>query len=284
MLYTERRTMKIINLIEDTSRDNGCLSEHGLSFYIETQNHKILADTGATDAFIKNAEKLGVDLKAVDIVILSHGHYDHTGGVMSFAKINPDAKIYMQESALDDYYNLNSEVPRYIGVDKNIAQLPQFCPVKGNLKIDDELQLFTDIKGSNLIPSGNKTLMRKNEEEFVQDDFCHEQCLVISDGNKKYLLSGCAHNGILNILETYTELFRSSPDFVISGFHLMNKKGYSENDIILIKNIAEMLNKTDTVYFTCHCTTEYPYQVMKKIMKDKLHWISSGDNISDLLK
>ena len=71
--------MKIINLIENTEGSSGCLFEHGLSFYVETKKHKLLVDTGATNTFIANAEKLGVDLKQVDTVILSHGHYDHTG-------------------------------------------------------------------------------------------------------------------------------------------------------------------------------------------------------------
>ncbi|WRK55771.1 MBL fold metallo-hydrolase [Coprobacillaceae bacterium CR2/5/TPMF4] len=89
--------MKIINLIEDTPGSSNCLYEHGLSFYIETKKHKILMDTGASDAFIKNATQLGIDLKQVDIVVLSHGHYDHSGGILSFVKINPNATIYIQK-------------------------------------------------------------------------------------------------------------------------------------------------------------------------------------------
>ena len=78
--------MKIVNLIENTEGCSGCASEHGLSFYIETVKHKLLVDTGATDTFIRNAEILGVDLAAVDTVILSHGHYDHGGGLPAFVK------------------------------------------------------------------------------------------------------------------------------------------------------------------------------------------------------
>ena len=121
--------------------------------------------------------------------------------------------------------------------------------------------------------------MKKYNNSYQQDDFCHEQCLVISSENKKYLLSGCAHNGILNILERYKELFNSSPDYVISGFHMMKKGDYNQQDIDLIKATAELLNRENTVYYTCHCTTQYPYEVMKKIMKDKLYWIHSGDTV-----
>lgn len=90
-------------------------------------------------------------------------------------------------------------------------------------------------------------------------------------------MSGCAHNGILNILRAYGNIFQGAPDYVISGFHIMNKNGYTTYDELLIKETAELLNKTDAVYYTCHCTTEYPYQIMKKVMGDKLNWIHSGD-------
>ena len=73
--------MRIINLMENTKGAEGCVWEHGLSFYIETKKHKLLADTGASEAFLKNAVVLGIDLRRVDTVILSHGHYDHGGGL-----------------------------------------------------------------------------------------------------------------------------------------------------------------------------------------------------------
>ena len=78
--------MRIINLTENTLGRAGCLAEHGLCFYIETDNHRVLMDTGQTDLFRQNAEKLGVDLTAVDTVVLSHGHYDHGGGIPAFAE------------------------------------------------------------------------------------------------------------------------------------------------------------------------------------------------------
>ena len=78
--------MKIQNLVENEQGKNGCLAEHGLSVYLETGKHKLLVDTGATDAFLRNAEFLGIDLKEVDILILSHGHYDHGGGILTVSR------------------------------------------------------------------------------------------------------------------------------------------------------------------------------------------------------
>ena len=104
---------------------NGCLAEHGLSVYLETGKHKLLVDTGATDAFLRNAEFLGIDLKEVDILILSHGHYDHGGGILTFSKINPRARIYISEDAFAKYYHERERGTDYIGLDPVIRGLPQ---------------------------------------------------------------------------------------------------------------------------------------------------------------
>ena len=96
--------MRIINLIENTQGRSDCLCAHVLSFYIETGKHKLLLDLGPSEDTIKNAEVLGIDLSAVDTVILSHGHYDHSGGIIPFTGINDQAAIYMQNSAGGEYY------------------------------------------------------------------------------------------------------------------------------------------------------------------------------------
>ena len=90
--------MRILNLVENEEGVPDCEAAHGLSFYVETQNHKLLFDTSPSDVVLRNAERLGVDLTAVDTVILSHGHYDHSGGIMAFTSFNPNAKIYLQHT------------------------------------------------------------------------------------------------------------------------------------------------------------------------------------------
>ena len=138
--------MKILNLIENTEGRSGCLFAHGLSFYVETKKHKLLLDLGPSEETIQNAGALGIDLSAVDTVVLSHGHYDHSGGILPFTKVNDKALIYMQESAVKDYYADDGEEAlerfRYIGIDKDIAKLPQVRFINGDTVIDDELELF----------------------------------------------------------------------------------------------------------------------------------------------
>ncbi len=161
--------MRIINLIENTEGSSGCTAAHGLSFYVETEKHKLLVDLGPSEETIHNAEKLGVDLSAVDTVVLSHGHYDHSGGIIPFTKINPTAVIYMQSGADRDYYADDGEGAqngryRYIGIDKEIAALDQVRVVEGDLKIDEELELFTIKDRSHALPSTNSNLMIRKDD------------------------------------------------------------------------------------------------------------------------
>lgn len=275
--------MRIINLVENTEGASGCGSEHGLSFYIETEHHKLLADTGASDLLLKNAEKLGIDLTKVDTVILSHGHYDHGGGILPFAEVNPAAKIYIPATAFGAYYSLRDGAPRYIGLAEEIRRLPQVVIVGGTaagiFRIDDELSLFSGIGNTYPIPSANRNLRVKTKQGLRQDDFRHEQCLVVSEGGRKVLLSGCAHHGILNVLDRYRELFGGEPDVAISGFHMMKKNGYSEEDLDMIADTAKELCKVSTVFYTGHCTGTEPFEAMKKIMGGQLRYVHSGDEI-----
>ncbi len=272
--------MRIVNLIENTAGKGGCLFEHGLSFYVETKRHKLLMDTGASGAFLENAKRLGIDLGLVDTVVISHGHYDHTGGLAEFVRLNSKAKIWIHRLAGEAYYHKGQESERYIGIDPQIRELEQAEWVEGNRWIDDGLFLFGGVSGRKWWPSGNRELQVKKGGVFWQDTFCHEQYLVVLEGGKRVLLSGCAHNGIINILDTYRELLGGSPDAVVSGFH-MRKKGdaYTQEELDIFQKTAEELKKWDTRFFTGHCTGEIPYRLMKECMGGQLAYVHSGEEI-----
>ena len=268
--------MRIITLVENTPGHDGCIAEHGLSLYIETEKHKLLLDTGQTDAIVRNAELLGVDLAAVDTVILSHGHYDHSGGILPFSQINHTAKIIMQKMAADPHYNGE----RYIGIDNRILELTNTCLIEGNMQLDGELFLFSGVNGRRCYPHGNYKLSRLENGVHVPDNFIHEQYLVINHENRHWLLSGCAHNGILNILDQYFMLFRSYPDFVISGFHMMNKEcEHTEEEKTIILQTAQELSQMNTIFYTGHCTGIPAFELMQEVMGDKLIALHSGEQI-----
>ncbi len=276
--------MKIINLVENTRGVACCEYAHGLSFYIETKKHKLLMDLGPSEVALRNAEQLGIDLKAVDTVILSHGHYDHSGGLMAFAKLNPTAVIYMQKEAggphfSDDGPDKGDQRFRYIGIDPDLLTLPQVKLLDGDYVIDDELSLFTVENRMHRLPFANGRILVRSGEGFVRDDFRHEQYLVIREGKRNYLMSGCAHNGMLNILDEYKKKYGGEPDAAISGFHMMKKTDYTEDELSEIIYTAKKLTDYRTRFVTCHCTGIPAYKGMKVVMGDQLQYVHSGQEI-----
>ena len=275
--------MRIVNLIENTPGAEGCVPAHGLAFYVETAAHRILVDAGPSDETLRNAEWLGVDLQRVDVAILSHGHYDHSGGLLAFAELNPTAAIYMQRSAGGDYYAFDGSEKgyRYIGIDKSILSLPQVRLLDGDTRIDDEIAVFTVERRNHPLPSTNKRIMKKEGEGYVQDDFVHEQSLYVRSAGARAVISGCAHSGVLNILDEFVRKFgrENLPQVVVSGFHLMRSTGYDGTDIREQEEIARRLMDYPCRFYTCHCTGVEPFARMKDIMGDRLEYIHTGGKI-----
>lgn len=259
--------MKIVVLIENHEGKCGTVCEHGLSVYVETETHRILVDTGASGAFLDNARLLSIDLSQVDTCIISHGHYDHAGGVMKFSEVNKTAPIYIRRTATGEFMNAAGD---NIGIDGRIPDLPTVNFVDGDLVIDDTLELFTNITGREYFPAGNKTLKVKTNGKWENDRFDHEQCAVIREGNETLLISGCAHNGIINILAKYREKYGSYPTYCLSGFHMMKHDGYTETDVEIITKTAEALKAIPTKFFTGHCTHDEPFEIMKQIMGEQV--------------
>lgn len=265
--------MRIITLIENTPGAPGCVHEHGLSLYVETARHTLLMDTGATGAFADNAAALGLDLSRVDTVVLSHGHYDHAGGLLRLVELAPHARIYMQRGAGRDFYHGD----RYIGIDKAILDLPNLHLLDGDCRLDEELFLFAGITGRRFWPRSNLELRTTAPDGTpVQDDFSHEQCLVIAQEGKHILLSGCAHNGILNILDRYRQLFGADPDVAVSGFHMKQADPYTPEQWAVIDDTARELARYHTRFYTGHCTGKPAQERLLARMGDQLHPLHSG--------
>ncbi len=272
--------MIIKTLLENTSASEALGSEHGLSLYIETKHHKLLFDTGASALFAENAIKMQVDLSKVDLAVISHGHYDHGGGLKAFLDLNSHAKIYLNKKAFGDYYsNRPNGEKKYIGMDKTLLPNDRFVFVEGQLVIDDELELFSGIKGTRLNPSGNRDLFMKDGEAFILDDFSHEQNLIIKENGNTVLVAGCAHNGIVNILEHFHAGQNRKPSHVVGGFHLYNRSADQYENPSVIAEIGSSLMSTGAMFYTGHCTGIKAYEQLKSIMGDHVNYLSTGSQL-----
>ncbi len=256
--------MIITSLVENTCKNDIYETEHGLSLYIETNSHKILFDIGQTDMFARNAYKLGIDLSQVDIAILSHGHYDHGGGLETFLSINDKAPVYISEHAFEPHYN---GVNKYIGLDTSLEGNPRLIHNMGELTIAPGLTLYTCNNLAKSHDLGSFGLNMMVNDELVPDDFRHEHYLLIEEADKRVLISGCSHKGIMNIVDWF------KPDVLVGGFHF-SKLPLDDT----LKGYAEYLDSFNTIYYTCHCTGVEQYEYMGKYMK-RLNYLSTGEKI-----
>lgn len=257
--------MRITSLLENTAERDDVQTEHGLSLYIETERHRILFDMGQTDLFLKNAYVLGVDLREVDLAVLSHGHYDHGGGLEGFLEINVKAPVYVHRDAFLPHYN---GTEKYIGLNAALKESPRLIFTDEVCRIDDSLSLFScngKAKKHPPIPSG---LTERVADGFIPDDFRHEQYLFISENGRRVLISGCSHKGILDITEWF------SPDVLIGGFHY-SKLPLDEN----LTRAAKTLASFPTEFYTCHCTGAEQYNFMRPYIPS-LHYLSCGQTIT----
>ena len=256
--------MRITALVENTSIDESIKSEHGLSLYIETEDKKILFDTGQTDLFFENAKKLGIDLEGVDMLILSHGHYDHGGGMRHFFEINKKAKVYVNRASFGDYYN---GTEKYIGLDKELKNSERIVFVDDEMRIEESLSLYSCNEKERINNLGSFGLTEFKDGGFLPDEFLHEQYFLIEEKGKRVLISGCSHKGVMDI----TNWFK--PDVLVGGFHF-SKLPLDEK----LASYAKYLDSFDTTFYTCHCTGVAHYEFMKKYMND-LNYLSAGQSI-----
>lgn len=258
--------MKIVSLLDNLSADSRLAAEHGLSLYIETEKHHILFDTGQTDAFARNAELLGIDLSLVDTAVISHGHYDHTGGLLRFLSLNDRAPVYVQRKAFKRH---KASDGREIGMDRSLESNPRIVPTDDLLMLDENLWLCTCNDKERPFPSHSGNLLMLRGEDFVQDDFCHEQYLCLRENGRLIVVSGCSHKGILNIVHWLR------PDVLIGGFHFMSlpmdKNGPDELDAA-----ARTLSAFPTEYYTCHCTGKAQFDYLKQKLGNRLHYLAGG--------
>jgi 7,8-dihydropterin-6-yl-methyl-4-(beta-D-ribofuranosyl)aminobenzene 5'-phosphate synthase len=271
--------MIIKTLAENTSVSDDLGCEHGLSLYIEIKKRKILFDTGASVLFLKNAKQLGANIDEIDYLVISHGHYDHGGGLKTFLQENKKAEVFLHRLAFKKHYALQKDgMPVYIGLEEDLKQNSRFVFTSDRFFISNGIQLFSNVNRKERLPSPNKGLLTEENGVLMEDDFSHEHNMVIEENGKILLVTGCAHNGIVNIMEHFNSIKKRMPDYVIGGFHLSTPSGGDENPAE-IERIGKYLLDTKAKFYTCHCTGIEPYKKLKEIMGENIDYISAGSQL-----
>lgn len=276
-MQENKKGMIITSLIDNIST-NGLGEEHGLSLYIQLDSGKsVLFDMGQCSMFANNAKTLGIDLTATDIAVISHGHYDHGGGLEHFMLINKKANIYIHQNAFEPHYSKRQEGMRYIGLMTKCKDSDRLLYCDNVTHIGESITLFSRAEGNCCKPNGN--ILLYGPDENTNDSFVHEQSMLIKEGSELILIAGCAHTGIINIMRRAEEVAGQQPTKVFAGMHLV-KSGLSENDdnefISLLAR--HLLEYKDCTYYTMHCTGWEQYNKLRNIMGEKINYMASGQS------
>lgn len=267
-------------IIDNTPDSGGALEcEHGLSMVINTGNQKWLFDTGAGSLFAQNALKMGLNLRDIDYLVLSHAHYDHTGGLETFLQSNSHAPVFLSGNITDsDYYSIRKDGKHNIGIRHQLlAQYPErFVRFSGNHWITPEVAIISDFSRDFPIPQGNRLLYHGDSP----DTFDHEIALLVSSPEGSVVFTGCAHNGLLNILHTAKRFASATPIIAaIGGTHLINpKEGHNFESEDEIRAIADALSSDfhDIRLITGHCTGQAARQILTEEAAIRLECFCCG--------
>lgn len=270
-------------LVENKTESEGILAEHGLSIFIDTGDKKILFDAGASDAFAMNAERMKVDLGQVNLAVISHGHYDHTGGIPLFCRLNRNAPIYIHKNAFRE--SLGYEDGRIEDEMCGIRWTPeQREAVNDRLRYTDGPMKITDdiiITGTVPIAKGfnptEKFYYYNVNGSPILDDMSHEQCLVIRQPEGLFVFSGCSHRGVISALQAAKNVFPEEPIAVlIAGMHLYGAKD-EERAAVIEALQAEKVKKIMPV----HCTGLRAIIDLKQAFGDDCVVAMAGDTFRD---
>ena len=268
--------MKVTVLIENSTPSDRVCAKHGLSLFLETGEQRILFDMGPDASFLDNAKTLGVDVATADLAVLSHGHFDHAGGLRAYLDATESTSVYASTLAFAKHVADTPFGYKDIGAAPELAADPRIELVGACHEIDENLTLVSRVEPKRLFAKSNAILLEEASGEYVPDSFAHEQSLIVREGERYILVSGCSHTGIVNIIERAEEVAGHAMDVVVAGMHLMDPSTGLVEDPEITRQIAEILAAHKGTYYTYHCTGLAAYSVLRDVLGERINYLYAG--------
>lgn len=287
--------MRATVLVENATPSSRLIARHGLSLFVEAAGRRLLFDLGPDASFLDNARTLGVDALSAEMAVLSHGHYDHGGGLRAYLEATAcraeQPRVYVREGAFATHVSGTPARNHDIGLDPALARDPRVVAVGERHELGEGLTLFSVPAGDrpHPEPASNAVLLTRGDNgavgagaggSLVRDPFGHEQSLLVTESGRHVLFSGCSHAGILNILERAESLAGGPLDAVVAGFHLMSPSGGGRERADSTRAVALALAERPTRYYTFHCTGLEAFGVLRDVLGDRVRYLATGSSVS----
>lgn len=277
--------MDITILMDNEALSHSFLKEHGFSCLIETHCEgrpvRILFDTGASDKFITNAARLDLNLKSSNFTLISHGHYDHGGGLNALLKEAPYSQIYLSDKAFAPLVK-GDPGEKYFYSEKSLglkesllnSHRDNFHLLGEETKLEENITVITELEESHPRPANSRLCTIGEDGKMIEDSFDHEIYLAVEEEENLFIFTGCAHRGVVNIMSMAQEKFPHKKSYtMVGGFHLKGETGTEQVDLL-----SRFLNKTSCPWrlITGHCTGTEAYSQLKERLGDRVEYGKGG--------
>jgi 7,8-dihydropterin-6-yl-methyl-4-(beta-D-ribofuranosyl)aminobenzene 5'-phosphate synthase len=246
--------IRITTLSENTASIGDFLAEWGLSILIETDDTKILLDTGKGDSTVYNADTLGIDLRTIDKIVLSHGHFDHTGGLREILRrMHKKVEVIAHPDIWQLKYSRREE-GRFIGIPFHRSELEslgaKFILSEKPAIIDDSIMTTGEVAMTTSFEEIDDMLLVKKDSVLQPDQVMDDQGLIIKTEAGLIVILGCAHRGMINTLYHARQLTGEDKIYaVMGGSHLMNA-----SEKRMEQTVAALRDLGVQKLGLCHCT------------------------------
>lgn len=265
--------LKITTLIENEAGCNKELkNEFGLSLFIEDKDISLISDTGKSGDFIFNAQKLHIPLNEIKHVVLSHSHFDHTGGIKKLSDhFNNSFTLHIAKTFFEEKHRITGVIHEFLGnnfnekyiLDKGI----KINYIENNeFKLSKNITLFTNFKSLNNFEVPTRYYFRKIYDNYILDNMEDELVLGIDTSKGLLIVCGCSHIGIANIVENIKCRTQKKIYGIIGGLHL--SKASDER----IEKVLNYFDECNIEFFgVSHCTGEKVTKILKESKKNFIY-------------